>query len=79
MKPAAYSLFMTSSRSRSLIEVICIIIYHNITTPLCVPDDNHETFIPDCSETPTDLSFLQLAQINILQQAFKEQYAKKRR
>jgi hypothetical protein len=38
---------------------------------------NQETFIPDYSGTPTDLKpsneGFQLAQINIVQQAFKEQ------
>lgn len=41
---------------------------------------DQETFIPNHLGTPTDLKPLlkgfQLAQINIVQQAFKEQYAK---
>jgi len=45
-----------------------------------IVNNNQATFIPDCSGTPTDLkpSFdgFQLAQINIVQQAFKEQCAK---
>ena len=40
-------------------------------------NNNQETFIPDYSGTPTDLKSscddFQLAQINNLQQAFKEQ------
>jgi hypothetical protein len=42
--------------------------------------NDRETFIPDYSGTPTDLKppcgGFQLAQINIMQQAIKEQYAK---
>jgi hypothetical protein len=43
-------------------------------------NNNQETFIPDFSGTPTDLKrpfgHFQLAQINIVQQAFKELDAK---
>jgi len=43
-------------------------------------DNNQETFIPNCFGTPTDLKppyeGTQLAQINIVQQAFKERRAK---
>lgn len=42
-------------------------------------NNNLTTFIPNCFGTPTDLkrlcSYFQLAQINILQQALKEQVA----